>query len=126
MMVLPVTWATASMTCPISTSRKLGVMRCPFMAVCCAPTRPVAVNATNVSSRLARKESLVIALSTLLFVPGSRFCGCLVDRDVAVAAARADLFGFGGDLRDVEYQVLLSAVPGHRDAGVRGGAERVE
>jgi hypothetical protein len=94
MMVLPVAVATASITTPISASLKFGVMRWPLMALFCAPTRPVAVNATNASSTLVRMEILVIAVGTLLFIPGDRLGRGLVYRDVAVAAS-AELFGFG-------------------------------
>src|SRR6185436_1628598 len=139
MMVLPVTWATASMTWPISTSRKLGVMRWPLFW---ALTMPVAVNASTAATTAARKFDRVITLNTrapgpalhdLLFicssaslVPGVGFGRRLVRRDHAIWGT-PQLLGFGGDLRNVQYQFLLTPVAGHADPcvgrGVQGGED---
>src|SRR6185369_10065698 len=100
MMVLPVTVATASMTWPISTSRKLGVMRWPLLW---ALTTLVMVNARTTASRLARNRVLVVicvgsraprrALRVLLFivgtsvVPGVELGGRLIHGDIAIPVA---------------------------------------
>src|SRR5688572_1457996 len=127
MMVLPVTCATASMTWPISTSRKLGVMRWPWLW---ALTRPAAVNDITSSSRPARTTDRVIAFSTpaprrvftvilficlfFLFVPGHGIGRRLVHRNHAIPT-RAELFCFIGNLCQVEHQFLLPAISRHAD-----------
>src|SRR5574339_257881 len=101
MMVLPVTCATASITWPISTSRKLGVMRCPLF---CALTMPVAVYASIAATRAARKFDRVVTVITVdtrdllfmgssaSFVPGLDI-GRRLFRDHAIRA-RSELLGF--------------------------------
>src|SRR5207342_2639156 len=126
MMVLPVTCATASMTWPISTSRKLGVMRWPLL---CALTTAVTVNASMTVTRVARIIVLIITLGTrapkrglrvLLFicrtsfVPGRGLGRGLIRGNHAIATV-SELLCFRGDLRHIQDQLLLAAVPGDTD-----------
>src|SRR4026209_473546 len=98
MMVLPVTCATASMTWPISTSRKLGVMRWPLPW---ALTTLVAVTATTSTRKAIRKRRADIRFNTvllficcfLLFVPGPGFGRRLVHGDHPITAV-IELVGF--------------------------------
>src|SRR5215510_720396 len=120
MMVLPVTWATASMTWPISTSRKLGVMRWPLFW---ALTTPTATRVINPASRLTRIAHRVIPLTIwlfiglLLFFPGLGIGRRrLVHGDSAIATG-AELVGFIGDLGEIEHQFLLSSIARDADPG---------
>ena len=118
MMVLQVAAATASMTWPISASLKFGVMRWPL--VCALTMLPAVHSAITVARSPARKECLFTRDTlgsgrerlSLFFVTGVGFDHALVDRNIAILRT-PDLFGLGGHLGNVEYQLLLTPVSGN-------------
>src|SRR5688572_5170255 len=139
MIVLPVTWATASMTWPISTSRKLGVMRWPLLWALTTPVAVIAAISTSSAIRCAEPRitfntpalrlGLTVILficSFLLFVPGL-WLGRrrLVHGDHAIPAV-AELFGFTRDLCQVEHQFLLAPVSRDTDSRIGRRIERGE
>src|SRR5688572_1306646 len=127
MMVLPVVAATAWMTSPSSASLKCGVI---FWPLFCALTTPPAVTTRmemSAAIRPAWKGFLFIFV--LLLVPGVWFDRTLVHRNIAIGLglrARSRLLGFGGDLRQIQYQILLTPVSGDADTRISRGTQGAE
>src|SRR5512139_832579 len=107
-------------------------MRWPLAAAFCAPTSGADSPPTSTKHAArspARKECLFIGL--LLLVPGvlfhiTRVGVRVIHGNTAIGVGTAArLFGFGGHLRQVQYQFLLTSVACQADTRVGGGAKGV-
>jgi hypothetical protein len=76
------------------------------------------VHANRTNNTLARKGVLIIEMSTfLLFVRGDGLDGSRLRRSAPIATI-PQLFCFGGDLREVQHQILLAAIARNGDARI--------